>query len=327
MKPTRRQSLLVLGALFASPRSYAQVAGKTYRIGSVYLAAATTTRPYEEAFFAGLRDLGFERGRNLSYDVRHCDGDPSRLAGAVDEVIAKKPDLLVGIEQVARIMRNKTATIPIVFPHSPDPVAAGLAATLPRPGGNATGMAALTEVMAVKQIELLRDLLPQVRNVAVLLDPGLPGASNTERFVARGADEMRVQTIFYRARDRQGLSQAFAAMERDRPQAIINASGSGTLFGERRFIADNALRLGLPAVGASMASVEAGNLFSYSASLHGLFRQAASPAARILKGANPAELPVEQPSIFELAVNLKTAKALGIKVPPSILLRADRVIE
>lgn len=318
----RRQFLIAGGALLATPRVWAQ-AGRSYRIGSVYLASSSTTKPYEEAFLGGLRELGFERGKNLVYDVRNCDGDPGRLSAAVDEVIALMPDLLAGIEQVAKVMRSKTATIPIVLTFSTDPVAAGLAKTLARPGGNVTGMAALTEVTSAKSVEILSEIVPQMKTVAVILDPNVPASANIERHVREAAMTKRATAVFYRTRDRTELAQAFAAMERDRPDGIINASGSGTLFGERQFIADSELRLRIPSAG----NAESGGLFSYSASLSGNFRQAASHAARILKGANPAELPIEQPTVYELVFNLKTAKALGIKIPQSVLIRADRVIE
>lgn len=202
-----------------------------------------------------------------------------------------------------------------------------LAAPLARPGGNVTGMAALTEAMSAKNVEILSEILPQMKTVAVILDPNVPASANIERHVQEAAKAKRAKAVFYRVRDRAELTQAFAAMERDRPDGIVNASGSGTLFGERQLIADNALRLRIPSAVGGLPSAEAGSLFAYGASLSGLFRQAASHAARILKGANPAELPVEQSSKFELVVNMKTAKALGIKVPQTLLLRADRVIE
>jgi len=318
----RRNFLIAAGALLVVPLARAQ-AGRTYRIGSAYIARAAIVGPYEEAFLAALRELGFERGKNLVYDVRYCDGDPSRLPAVVDEVIALKPDLLAGIEQVAKAMRSKTATIPIVLTHSTDPVAAGLVKTLARPGGNVTGMAALTEMMSAKSVEILAEIVPQMKTVAVILDPNVPASANIERHVQEAAKAKRARVVFYRVRDRAEAAQAFAAMERDRPDGLINASGSGTLFGERQFLADNALRLRVPYA----AAAEVGGLFDYSASLSGLFRQAASHAARILKGANPAELPVEQPSKFELILNMKTARALGLKIPQSVLLRADRVIE
>ena len=322
----RRQFLIAAGALLAAPFARAQP-GRTYRISSVYLAAYSTTKPYEESFLAGLRELGFERGRNLVYDVRHCDGDPSRLQSAVDEVIALKPDLLAAIEQVAKVMRSKTATIPIVLTSSTDPVAAGLAKTLARPGGNVTGMAALNEAMAAKSVEILAEILPHMKTVATILDPSVPGSKNIERHVREAAKAKRAQTVVYWAKDRAGLTQAFAAMERGRPDAMVLHSGSGTLFGERQFTADNALRMRIPAAAGASASVEAGSLLTYGASLSGTFHQAASHAARILKGANPADLPVEQPTKFELVINLKTAKTLGLKIPQAVLIRADRVIE
>jgi putative ABC transport system substrate-binding protein len=322
----RRRFLIAAGALLASPLARAQ-AGRTYRIGSVYLAAYSTTKPYDEAFLGGLRELGFERGKNLVYDVRNCDGNPSRLPGAVDELIALKPDLLAGIEQVAKVMRSKTATIPIVLTSSTDPVAAGLAKTLARPGGNVTGMAALNEAMAAKSVEILAEIVPQMKTVGAIIDPNVPAFANIERHVQEAAQAKRAKAVFYRARDRAELAQAFAAMERDRPDGIVNSSGSGTLFGERQFIAEHALRLRIPSAAASLAAVEAGYLFAYSASLSGTYRRAASHAARILKGANPAEIPIEQPTAFELVINMKTAKALGIAIPRTVLLRADRVIE
>jgi putative ABC transport system substrate-binding protein len=323
----RRRFVALIGSALAAPLVRAQQPGRTYRICSAFIAVSSTTKPYEEAFLGGLRLLGFERGRNLVYEVRNCDGDPARLSRYVDELIALKPDLLVGIEQVATVMRSKTATIPIVMPQSTDPVAAGLAKTLARPGGNATGMAALTEAMAAKSVEILAELLPQMKTLAAILDPNVPGTPNIERHVREAATAKRAKAVFYAVKDRAELVQAFAAMERARPDAVLYQNGSGTLFGERQVFADAALRLRIPSVGATVAVAEAGALLTYSASLSGLFRQAASHAARILNGANPAELPIEQPTQFELVINLKTAKAIGVKILPGLLLRADRVIE
>jgi putative ABC transport system substrate-binding protein len=323
----RRNFLIALGGLLTARLAFGQTGRRTYRIGSVYLADSATTRPYEESFLAGLQELGFERGKNLIYDVRNCDGDPARLPAAVDEVLALKPDVMAGIEHVAQVMRSKTATTPIVLVVSTDPVAAGLAKSLSRPGGNVTGMAALTREIAIKQLEMLKELLPQMKAVAFLLDPNVPALDRFEERASEATKAMRIKSTLYRAKDRAGLIQAFAAMERDRPDGIVLAGGSGTLFGERHFIADNARRLGLPCAGGAAAAAEVGYLFSYGASIYGLHRRAASYAARILNGANAAELPIEQASTFELVLNLKTANALKIKVPQSILVRADRVIE
>ena len=325
----RRRAVIALGAgaLWLPRISPAQQPGKTVRIGSAYIANAASTRPYEDAFLDALREQGFERGRNLVYDVRHCDGDPARLPALIDELVALKPDVLAGIEQVALAMRGKTTTIPIVLTTSSDPIAAGLAKTLAQPGGNVTGIAALYELLAGKHIEILTEFMPKMKSVAILLDPGVPAAANIERHAREAAATKHLKAIVYRAKDRAGLEQMFAAMQRDRPDALVSASGSGLHFGERQFIADSALRLRLPCSGVFAANAEAGSLFSYGASLHGMFRQAATHAARILKGANPANLPIEQPTRYEMVINGKTARVLKLAIPQSVLIRTERVIE
>ena len=326
---TRRKIVGAIGAgAFAPLGAFAQQPpAKLWRVGSAYLASSASTRPYEDAFLDALRELGFERGRNLIYDVRNADGDPSRLAALIDELLAQKPDILVGIEQVAQVMRSKTSSIPIVLTTSSDPIAAGLANTLAKPGGNVTGIAALYELLATKHVEILTEFVPKMKSVALLLDPGVPGTVNIERHAREAAATKRLKLLVYRAADRAALAQAFAAMRRDRPYGLVSASGSGIHFGERQFIADSALSLRLPCSGVFAANAEAGSLFSYGASLHGMFRQAATHAARILKGANPANLPIEQPTRFEMVINGKTAKALKLKLPQTALIRAERVIE
>lgn len=321
----RRQFLIASSALGFSSFLRAQT-GRIYRVCSAHTAPSVATKPYEESFLDALRELGFARGRNLEYAVRNADGDPARIPVVVDEVLALKPDLLFGIETTARVMRSKTSTVPIVLTFSNDPVAAGLAKSLARPGGNVTGMAALTEVVAAKCVEFLAEMLPRMKTLAVLLDPSVPSAGNNERHVQDACRTKGVRAIVYWARDRATLERAFLAMERDRPDALLAASGSGILFGERRLMSESALRLRLPYAGTPVA-IEFGGLLGYGADLHGMHRQAASHAARILKGANPAELPIEQPTKFELVLNMKTAKALGLTIPQSILVRVDRVIE
>ena len=317
---------LLVPQMLLAPRAFAQRPGRNYRIGNLYVADSASSRPYEESFLAGMRELGFEHGRNLIYDVRNCDGDQSRLPAAVDELIALKPDLLLGVEQTARVMRSKTSTIPIVA-LSNDPVAAGLVKSLARPGGNVTGVAALTELMAAKQIEMLGQILPGLKTIAVVFDPGVPAAERIEQHVRAAAQTIRARIIMYLVKDRETLDQAFAQIDRDRPDAIVFSSGSGTLFGFRQILVENAMRRRLPSSSVSSQLADLGALFSYGPSLLAMFRRAASYAARILNGANPAELPVEQPTVFELVVNLRTARILGVTIPRAVLLRADRVIE
>lgn len=322
-----RRSLLAAGLLLSSTLAHAQRPGRTFRIGNAWVAGAASIRSYEEAFLAGLRDHGFERGRNLVFDMRTCDGDASRLPAVVDELIALGPDLLAGIEQVAVVMRRKTSTIPIVLTNSTDPVAVGLATTLARPGSNVTGMSLLSEMIIAKQAELTKEFLPRMRTVALLLDPGVPGSSSIERSVQASAQSLGLKVDSYLVKDRAALEQAFTDFERIRPDAILGGGGSGLLFGYRQLIAERALKIRLPVAGGAEAAAEAGFLFTYGANLHQMMRRAAWHAARILQGANPAELPIEQPTTFQLVINLKTAAALGLAVPQSLLLRADRVID
>ncbi len=325
----RRQILLALGsgALTNSFAALAQQPGRTWRIGSAYIASSATTRPFEESFLAGLRELGFEVGRNLVYDVRNCDGVPARLPGMVDELLALKPDLLVGIEQVARVMKSKTATIPIVLTVSSDPVSAGLVKSLRQPGGNVTGNSSLDGPMLVKQVELFTELLPRMTSIAMLVDPGIPAAESIEAEVRAAAKTKRVSLITYRVPDRAALDRAFIAMERQRPQALLGGMQSGLIFGNLALVFAEAARLRIPVSASVAAANVAPALFSYGVNLLHEFRRAAGAAARILKGANPGDLPIEQPTRFEMVINMKTAKTLGIKIPQSALIRAEWLIE
>jgi putative ABC transport system substrate-binding protein len=323
----RRRFLFSAGALLAAPLALAQQPGRSYRIGMAWIADAATVQPYQDAFLAGLRELGFERGRNLVVDVRNCDGNQALLPGAVDELLALKPDLLAGIEQVAQVMRRKTAAIPIVLTHSNDPVAAGLVKTLARPGGNVTGMSAMSELILAKQAEMMFELLPRLTRLAMFLDPGVPASSSMEQHV-RAVAQSRGATLMSRyVKDHAELDQAFAEFERERTEGLLAGGGSGMLFPNRKLIAERGLALGIAVSGGAQAWAQTGSLFAYGPSLQDIMRRSASHAARILRGAKPGDLPIEQASVFELIINMRTARALGIRIPPTVLLRADRVIE
>ena len=323
----RRRFLFATSAVLAAPIVWAQQPGRRYRIGNAWVADSATTKPYEMTLVATLRGLGFEVSRNLIFDVRNCDGDSSRLLAAVDELIALKPDLLLGIESVAKVMRSKTATIPIVLTHSTEPVAAGLIQSLRRPGGNVTGVAMLVEDTAAKQVEILGEILPRMGVMALFLDPTVPASGKIQERVRAAAKVRGTKVDTHWVKDRTAIESAFAEFERNRPDALHINTGSGMIFGNRVFIAESALRLRIPTAVGSPASVEAGAFMFYGATLHEGMRTAASYAARILQGANPAEIPVEQPTRFELVINLKTAKVLGLTIPPTVLVRADRLIE
>ena len=328
MNPRRRRSLLLCaGAALVGLAARAQVPGRSYRIGIAWLADAASTRPYQDAFLDGLRELGFEAGRNLVVDVRNCNGDAAKLPGYVDELIALKPDLLAGNDQVAQSIQRRTARIPIVLTISNDPVAAGLVNSLTRPGGNVTGMAVHGPATGAKTVELMAEFLPRMKSIAMLVAPGTPGAADLQEAVRSAARAKGARVVAYEVKDKASLEQAFVEMERSHPDALLGTGGSAMLVGFRQLIADHALRLRVAATGGAASQAEAGFLFSYGVKLHDVFRRSASHAARILAGANPADLPVEQASTFELVVNLATARALGIAIPPTIRLRADRLIE
>jgi putative ABC transport system substrate-binding protein len=301
--------------------------GRSYRIGMAWLASEATTRPYQEAFVDGLRERGFEAGRNLMLDVRHCNGDASKLPGYVDELIALEPDLLAGNDQVAQVVLRRTTRIPVVLTISNDPVAAGLVRSLSRPGGNVTGMAVFGPATGAKTVELLAEFLPHMKSIAMLVVPGTPGAAELQEAVRAAARAKGAQVDAYEVQDKASLERAFVAMERSRPDALLGTGGSAMLVGFRQLIADHALRLRIAATGGAASQAEAGFLFSYGVKLLDVFRRSASHAARILAGADPAGMPVEQASTFELVVNLKTARALGIAIPPAVRLRTERFIE
>ncbi len=325
----RRATLLALLALGATGRALdvrAQ-AGRTYRVASAWMATEAAVRPYEQVFLAALREHGYAVGRNLVYESRYADGQPARLPALVDELIALKPDVLAGIEQVAGVMKGKTSTIPIVLTNASDPIAAGLVQSLARPGGNITGTSTLYEQLGPKHMELMREILPRAKSVAQLLDTNVPSWKAAEANARRAAKKLGLSYFHYYVTSRAEVEQAFVEMAKNRPDALVGGAGSGMLFGLRKVTIENTARLRIADISTVASYADLGGLMSYGPSLEEAFRLAATYVDRILKGARPADLPVQQPTRFEMVINLKTAKALGVKIPQSILLRADRVIE
>lgn len=319
-------ALLALGAASPALEVRAQ-AGRTYRVASAWIATEAAVRPFEQAFLAAMRERGYVVGRNLVYESRYAHGDPARLPGLVDELIALKPDVLAGIEQVARVMKNKTSIIPIVLTNSSDPVAIGLVQSLARPGGNVTGGAFLYEQLGPKHMELLREIFPRLAKVGQLHDTNVPSSKAAEENAREAARKLRLVYVPYYVANRTDVERAFAEMAKNRPDALVAGAGSGMLFGLRQMIGENALRLRIALAYPNAPHAEAGALLSYGANLEEGFRLAATYVDRILKGAKPGELPIQQPTRFEMVINLKTAKALGVTIPQSVLLRANRVIE
>jgi len=326
----RRQFLLVSVAFLArSLAAEAQQAGRVYRIG--YLGSTPTTPETAhlwQAFVEGLREHGYVEGQNIVIERRYSEGRAERTSALAAELVRLRVDVLVAVAASATLAaKEATTTIPIVSVAVQDPVALGSVQSLARPGGNITGPT-LTGGLAIvgKQLELLKETVPGVSRVAVLWNPANPMLLQQLRDAEIAARSLNVQLQPVEARSPDELDRAFSAIIQGRPGALL-VLADPMFFGQRTRLADFAVKNRLPALYGLRAHVEAGGLMAYGASIPALFRRAAGYVDKLLTGANPAELPMEQPSKFELTINMKTAKALGITIPPAILLRADRVIE
>jgi putative ABC transport system substrate-binding protein len=330
----RRRFLVtsLAGVLAAPLGAEAQQADKIARIGYLTTAEmATAPHHLREAFLKGLRDLGYVEGRNLVIEYRSAEGKPERLRALAAELVSLKVDVILAPSSVHVLAaKQATRTTPIVFVNSGDPVASGLVTSLARPGGNVTGLSTLAVDLIGKCLEQLPQAVPGVSRVAVLWNPGGDGAERTERDMLKRAEVagqalgMRLQ--FVEVRGPADFERAFSEMTGARAGALTVLQ-STMFFLERRRLADLAAKNRLPAVYTSREFVDAGGLMSYGPDFADLFRRAATYVDKILKGAKPGDLPVEQPTKFELVINLKTAKALGLTIPPSLLARADQIIE
>lgn len=326
----RREFIILLASATACPLAARaqQQAGKVPRIG--YLRATSPSdRPSQlDAFRQGLRELGWSEGQNVVIDYRYAEGRFDRLPNLAADLVRLEVDLIVSEgTQGVTAARNATGTIPIVMTTVRDPVGTGLIASLARPGGNVTGMSgsAGLEIVA-KQLELLKEAVPRIRRVAILSNPANAYHQLAIREVNVAARSLGVQPQVLEARGPNELDGAFAAMVKERVEALLVVSD--VIFNNHRArLADLAARSRLPAAYGVRESVEAGGLMSYGTSFLELYRRSAAYVDKILKGAKPADLPVEQPTKFELVINLKTARALGLTVPPALLARADEVIE
>ena len=326
----RRTFLAGTGAvLLAAPLAAdAQQAGKVPRIGFLSLTSPSDRPPLLDAFRQGLRELGWVEGQNIVIDYRYAEGRVDRLPDLAAELVRLKVDLIVSWgTQGVTAAKNATETIPIVMIAVRDPVGTGLMASLARPGGNVTGVSGYAglEIVA-KQLELLKETVPKIRRVAILSNPTNAYHQLAIRDVNVAARSLGVQLQLLEARGPNEFDGAFAAMAKERVGALLVLSDA-MLNSHRTRLADLAARSRLPAAYGVRESVEAGGLMSYGPSFLDLFRRSAAYVDKILKGAKPGDLPVEQPTKFELVINLKTAKALGLTIPQSLLQRADEVIQ
>jgi len=327
----RRHFLIAAGTLLAAPlAAETQQAGKVARIGFLAANLAANTHLHE-AFRQGLRDLGYVEGRNLVIEYRDAEGKLERLPALAAELVALKVDVIVtgGGTPTALAAKQATKTIPIVFAGVADPVTSGLVTSLARPGGNVTGSSNLTPELVGKRLEQLTQTVPGVSRVAVLWQPGGLG-ERTEKEMLKGAEvaapAVGVRLQFVEARGPENFDRAFSDMTRARAGALT-VLPSNMFINERRRLVDLAAKHRLPTVYGLREFVDAGGLMSYGPNLADLSRRAATYVGTILEGTKPGDLPVEQPTKFELVINLKTAKALGLTIPQSVLSRADQIIE
>ncbi len=317
-------ALLGLGILAAPLGAGAEAADGLPRIG--YLSAASRSDLFEGAFRQGLLELGYVEGQTVTIEYRFAEGRVDRLPKLAAELVGLKVDLIVTAGMnAARAIREATKTIPIVMAAGGDPVAAGIVASLARPGGNVTGSSFMSPDLGGKRLELLKQAMPRVSRVAVLFNPANVGSVLERKSTEDAANALGVRLQPLEVRRPDDLEGAFRAAARGRAQALI-AFRDALVEANRGRILDLGARGRLPTMFEQRDFVEAGGLMSYGPSLPDLFRRAATYVDKILKGAKPADLPVEQPTRFELVINLKTAKALGLTIPQSVMVRADQVI-
>ena len=328
----RREFIVLLGGAAAWPLAARAQTAKIARIGYLITGALESpeTRINRDAFRQGLNELGYIEGRNIVIEYRSADGKIERLPGLATELVGLKVDLIVALATPAgRAAQQATTTIPIVVTAMGDPIRDGLVASLARPGGNVTGTTFLGPELVPKRLSFLRELLPTISRVAVLWHPGAfsePTIREMLNEVAQAAGTLGVQLQLVEVRSAEEFDHAFTTMVGARAEALFQFP-STMLFNERRRIVDLAARHRLPAMFNAREFVQQGGLIAYGANLAELNRRTAAYVDKILKGAKPSDLPVEQPTKFELFINLKTAKALGLAVPDRLLVGADELIE
>jgi len=306
----------------------AQQSAKIPRIGYLVGASLSGTSARIEAFRQGLRELGYVEGKNIVIEYRYAEGKLDRLPALVAELVLLKVDVIVANGPPStRAAKEATVTIPIVMAQDSDPVGSGFVASLARPGGNITGLATLAPELSGKRLELLKEIIPKLSRVAVLGTSTLPGNAQRLKEVELAAGALKVQLQYLDVLDLKDIQIAFRAASKGRADAVLMMAAGGVVSAHRTEIVELAVKSRLPVIYTNSLFVDAGGLMTYSASITDLDRRAATYVDKILKGAKPADLPVEQPKKFEFIVNLKAAKEIGLTIPPNVLARADKVIK
>jgi putative ABC transport system substrate-binding protein len=319
--------LFVVVLLAVAVIAEAQQPAKVPRIAYFSAGSASSQASRLEVFRQGLRDLGYAEGKDIVVEQRYAEGKLDRVAALATELVRLKLDVIVtGGPAATRAAKEATATIPIIMGFDYDPVGSGVVASLARPGGNVTGLSSLAPEISGKQLELLKEVLPRLSRVAVLGNSTEPGIGQLRKEAELVAGAFKVNLQYLDVLAPKDIRTAFQAAIKGRAEAVL-ALSSFVIISQRTEIADLAIENRLPAIYPWPEFVEDGGLMTYGPSSNDLFRRAASYVDKVLKGAKPADLPVEQPTKFEFVINLKAAKQIGLTIPPNVLARADRVIK
>jgi ABC-type uncharacterized transport system substrate-binding protein len=308
----------------------AQQPKKVIRIGYLSSGNSASESARAEGIQLALRELGYIEGQNIAIEYRYAEGNQDRFPELAAQLVRLKVDIIVvaGGNILVRAAKNATKTIPIVMSGGSDPVAAGLVESLARPGGNVTGLTTLGRELGGKRLELLKEAVPKVARVAVLYDPAIPAqVFDVKEVLPVAAHALGLTVRYWEVRVADGFERVFAALNKERPDGLYVPAGGPLMRANQKRIAGFALKSRLPSVYANREPVDAGGLIYYGADLADSYRRVAYYVDKILKGAKPADLPVEQPTKFEFIINLKTAKQIGLIIPPNVLARADKVIK
>jgi putative ABC transport system substrate-binding protein len=319
--------VLTLSLALAPIAAEAQQAGKVYRIGVLETMSARLNTANLNAFRQGLRELGYVEGRDFVIEYRSADGRPERFPGLATELVDLKVDLIVTRGTPAVLAAEKaTGSIPIVMATSADPTRFGVVSSLARPGGNVTGLSTVAVELAGKRLELLKEAIPRIARIALLANMSSPAILSQWRQIEGAARSLGLEPQLLDVRASADFARAFDTAIKQRADAIIVSNDTLTQTNLRRIV-DLSAKHRLPSIFSSREYVDAGGLMAYGPNFTELYRRAATYVDKILKGAKPADLPIEQPTKFELVINMQTAKALGLTIPQTILLQADQVIE
>ncbi len=332
MKKANVLSILIAVALLAVAVTVeAQQPAKVSRIGYLSNTDPATDSPRAEGIRLALRELGYIEGQNIAIEYRYAEGRPEREPGLAAELVRLKVDIIVVAtgDVTIQAAKDATKTIPIVMTgQGSDPVRAGLVESLARPGGNVTGLTSLNRELGGKRLELLKEAVPKLSRVAVLYDPAnRQSLHEVKELLPADARALKLTIQPWEIRAVDDFGKVFAALNKQRPDGLYAITAGRVMRPNRKRIADFTLKSRLPSMGGSREYTDAGGLMSYGADLADSYRRVATYVDKILKGAKPADLPVEQPTKFELAINLKTAKQISLTIPPNMLARADKVIK